>query len=136
MMFTGASIAKGPRENAPEEKKERTPAQKPVFKGKAKLGGAPNEEVANSRMNYDFSRMQLASASSTAAKKEGGAREGGDRQNRGPREARAAFDDDGFEVVKEKKKVTAPRRNAEEPSFGGGMPMFTRGGGAGKGNKD
>jgi len=36
-------------------------------------------------------------------------------------------EDDDFEVVTEKKKV-APRREFEEPKFGGGMPMFTRGG--------
>jgi len=39
------------------------------------------------------------------------------------------FGDEDFEVVTEKvNKPREPRREFEEPTFGGGKPMFTRGG--------
>lgn len=89
------------------------------------------EETAT--VNYDFSKMKLSAATATGVKKDGEERpprkEG---ERRGP--PRKAFgndfsDDDGFEVVKEKKKEPRVKRQHEEPSFGGGKPMFTRGGG-------
>jgi len=64
MQYNFGAAAKGARDPADEENKTAysaatKPATKPVFKGKAKLntGGASNEEVQNSRMNYDFSKM-------------------------------------------------------------------------------
>ena len=81
-------------------------------------------------MNYDFSRMNVAAATSKRTEGQGGeGRQGGDGERRGPprQGPPAGFDDDDFEVVREAKK-RGNRRPAEEPSFGGGMPMFTRGG--------
>jgi len=106
------------------------PATKPVFRGKAKLGGASNEEVQNSRMNYDFSKMNMSAATNGEKREEG---EGGNRERPYNRNRDGAIpslaDDDDFEVVAEKpKKEFVPRSNFEEPSFGGGKPMFTRGG--------
>jgi len=56
---------------------------KPVFRGKGKFtaGGASNEEMANSRMNYDFSKMRMSAATTkTAGNREAG---GADGENRG-----------------------------------------------------
>ena len=86
MMFSGASAARGPREAAAQEENKTGAGPKmPVFKGKAKLntGGATNEEVSGSRMNYDFSRMGMSAA--TAGKKPEGERgEGGERRQNRP----------------------------------------------------
>jgi len=135
-MQWGGSTANGPRtENGTDGGEERKQATKPVFRGKAKLnlGGASNEEVG--RMNYDFSKMNMSSAN--AARKEG--EEGEEGKPRAERPAREmgrpgnrqmpVFEeaDDDFEVVKEKEKK-APRERFEEPTFGGGKPMFSRGG--------
>lgn len=130
-MFGGGSTAKGPRDTAVEEQKSA--ATKPVFRGKAKLntGAATTAEEATT-VNYDFSKMKLSSATATGVKKEGEDRTRKDGERRGPPRKAAAndfSDDDGFEVVKEKKKEPRARRQYEEPSFGGGKPMFTRGGG-------
>lgn len=133
MMFGGGSTAKGPRDAAPAE--EVKVMKKPVFTGKAKLntGGASNEEVANSRMNYDFSRMNM-SAATTGKRAEGEQRQPrAEGERRGPprNAASSGFDDDDeFEVVKEKKKGAGQRRGFDDESgFGSGMPTFTRGGG-------
>ena len=87
MMFSGGAAARGPRA-APssEENKVATSAgpTKPVFRGKGKFttGGASNEEIANSRMNYDFSKMRMSAATTkTGGNREGGA--GADGENRG-----------------------------------------------------
>jgi len=71
MMFGGGSTAKGPRDAAPEQTKAAP--KKPVFQGRAKLdtGAATVEEVSNSRMNYDFSKMKLSAATSGAKRVEG-----------------------------------------------------------------
>ena len=137
MIFTRGAATTGAR--APGESfgvEEKKAATKPVFRGKAKLGGASNEEVQNSRMNYDFSRMNMSAA--TSGKKEGeegqdgqtGERRGEGnrtRQGAGAQAQRNPFgDDDDFEVVREKPKKQP--RQFEEPSFDGGKPMFTRGG--------
>jgi hypothetical protein len=72
MIFTFGAATTGAR--GPEEGQmnieERKAATKPVFRGKARLGGASNEEVQNSRMNYDFSRMNM-SAATTGKREEG-----------------------------------------------------------------
>ena len=69
MMFSGGAAARGPRA-APssEENKMTAGPTKPVFRGKGKftVGGASNEEMANSRMNYDFSKMRMSAATSKA----------------------------------------------------------------------
>lgn len=138
MMFSGGAAARGPR-NAQDgnEEAKTTTATKPVFRGKGKFatGGATNEEMANSRMNYDFSKMRMSAATSkTSGAGNDGEKRDGNRNNdsrKGPRQAQmqsSAAEDDDFEVVTDKKK-TAPRRGFAEPTFGGGMPTFTRGGG-------
>ena len=120
MMFSGGAAARGPRA-APssEENKVAGPEKtKPVFRGKGKFttGGASNEEMANSRMNYDFSKMRMSAATTkTAGNREAGA----DGENRGddngerrrPRQQNSmnAQEDDDFEVVTDKKK-TAKRQ--------------------------
>ena len=124
MMFGGGAMARGPREDKPAGEEIKMGGTKPVFRGKAKLnlGGAGNDDVSNSRMNYDFSKMNMSAASTK--KPEGAAGEGGKR------EAPAFDDDEDFETVKEKeKRAPRPKRDFEEPQFGGGKPMFTRGGG-------
>ena len=141
MMFSGGAAARGPRvageDGATGGEEVKAAATKPVFRGKAKFqtGGASNEEVNNSRMNYDFSKMRMSAATTKTAVGPDGERQGGERdgerrggQRGGNRDfGGAAFDDDDFEVVSDVKKK-APRRNFEEPTFGGGKPMFTRGG--------
>jgi len=71
MMFSGGAAARGPRaagDGAQGAEEIKTGATKPVFRGKAKFatGGATNEEMANSRMNYDFSKMRMSAATSKA----------------------------------------------------------------------
>ena len=139
MIYSFGASTKGARAagDEPEENKSTTQATKPVFKGKAKFlaGGATNEEVANSRMNYDFSKMRMSAA--TSKKTEGGAdgeqrnRDGDERRGAGPRTMGFDDEDEDFEVVREKKKTTQ-RRGGDfaEPTFGGGKPSFMRGGGA------
>jgi hypothetical protein len=140
MMFSGGAAARGPRAagEGTEEVRMNAGATKPVFRGKAKLvaGGASNEEVNNSRMNYDFSKMNMSAATTKVAGAPGaegenrpeGQRDGERRGYQGRGETQPAmFEEDDFEVVAEKKK-TVPRRDFAEPTFGGGMPMFTRGG--------
>lgn len=141
MMFSGGAAARGPRvageDGATGGEEVKAAATKPVFRGKAKFqtGGASNEEVNNSRMNYDFSKMRMSAATTKTAVGPDGERQGGERdgeRREGQRGGNrgfggAAFDDDDFEVVSDVKKKP-PRRNFEEPTFGGGMPMFTRGG--------
>jgi len=131
MMFTNSGMAaRGPREPlaAPEESKG--PAKMPVFTGKAKLKQAnpvATEEETGSRMHYDFSRMGMSAA--TTGKKPDGEQRG---EGEFGRRAADYSDDDDFAVVQEKKKaVPRPPREGEhgEPAFGGGKPMFTRGGG-------
>ena len=100
-MFGGGAAAKGQRDDRPAGEENKMAATKPVFRGKAKLntGGASNDEVNNSRMNYDFSRMKMSAA--TTKKTEGAAGEGG--QKVGERRQAPSFDDDEyFETVKEK----------------------------------
>jgi len=46
-----------------ERPQEHKPAQKPIFKGKAKLNLGGNTDV-NARQNYDFSSMNMAQATS------------------------------------------------------------------------
>ena len=76
-------------------------------------------------MSYDFSKMNMSAA--TTKKTEGADGQGGKPDGEQRRRAPPSFnDDDDFEVVAEKKKQ--PRRNFDEPKFGGGMPSFTRGG--------
>lgn len=128
MMFSGGAAARGPRA-APssEENKMTAGPTKPVFRGKGKftVGGASNEEMANSRMNYDFSKMRMSAATTKAGgnrQGENAAAEGGEnrddagdnneqrRRGGGPRtqnsmNAAAANDDDDFEVVTDKKKT-------------------------------
>lgn len=71
MFGSSASMAKGPRDDAPaEETKAKT---KPIFKGKAKLFTTEANAAADdvpSRMNYDFSRMKM-SAATTGKRAEG-----------------------------------------------------------------
>lgn len=76
MMFSGGAAARGPRVEGeafsafPAHDEEiKTAKTKPVFRGKAKFntGGASNEEVNNSRMNYDFSKMNMSAATSKVA---------------------------------------------------------------------
>lgn len=136
MMFSGGAAARGPRvageEGATGGEEFKASATKPVFRGKAKFqtGGASNEEVNNSRMNYDFSKMNMSAATTKTVGPDGervggerdGERRGGQRPANGP-----MFEEDDFEVVTDVKKQ-APRRTFEEPKFGGGMPSFTRGG--------
>lgn len=93
-------------------------------------------------MNYDFSKMRMSAATSKVAGAPGEEGEnraaGADGERRGgPRGVHRGadgpmFGDEDFEVVAEKvKKPFVPRegrREFEEPTFGGGKPMFTRGG--------
>jgi len=132
MMFSNSSAARGPREGptfGQEENKTGGAPKMPIFKGKAKLNKevVATTEESGTRMNYDFSRMGM-SAATTGKKPEG---EGFDGESRHPA-AKAGSgnfsDDDDFEVVKAKEKVVRPRFEGE-PTFGGGMPSFTRGGG-------
>lgn len=76
-------------------------------------------------MNYDFSKMNMSAATTKAA--EGETRGPDGERRRGPGQGRSFNEDDDFEVVTDVKKKP-PRRNFEEPTFGGGMPTFTRGG--------
>lgn len=128
--FTSTTTS-GKAAGAQEERKQ---AKKPVFFGKAKLntGGASNDEMANSRMNYDFSKMGLSQAKGkrTDPPKEG-EEEAPQQQRRGPPRASQPasadmFDDDGFESVTEKKRTTQ-RRGFGDSAFGQGAPQFSRG---------
>jgi len=74
MMFGGGSMARGPRgDDEPRAEENKPAATKPVFRGKAKLntGAASNEEVAGSRMNYDFSKMNMSAATNAERRGEG-----------------------------------------------------------------
>ena len=115
MMFSGGAAARGPRALASgEENKVAGPEKtKPVFRGKGKFttGGASNEEMANSRMNYDFSKMRMSAATTkTAGERAAGAdgenRDDGDGERRRPRQQTSmnAQEFDDFEVVTDKKK--------------------------------
>lgn len=144
MMFMSGATAKGARVEGEarqdEEAKEPRQATKPVFRGKAKFntGGASNDEVQNSRMNYDFSKMRMSAA--TTKTKEGEKREDGEegeqRERRQPGAPKRMMDfqqDDDFEVVAEKpKRQPGHNRAAGEGvnnmDFGRGKPSFTRGG--------
>ena len=116
MMFSGGAAARGPRAaQSSEENKVAGPEKtKPVFRGKGKFttGGASNEEMANSRMNYDFSKMRMSAATTkTAGNREAGAdgenRGDEDGERRRPRQQNSmnAQEDDDFEVVTDKKKA-------------------------------
>ena len=56
----------------------------PVFTGKARFKADDNkaDDSANSRMNYDFSRMKMSAA--TTGKKDGAGRAEGGGERRGP----------------------------------------------------
>ena len=117
MMFSGGAAARGPRaaQSSEENKVTAGPEKtKPVFRGKGKFttGGASNEEMANSRMNYDFSKMRMSAATTkTAGDRAAGAdgenRGDGDGERRRPRQENSmnAQEDDDFEVVTDKKKA-------------------------------
>ena len=97
MQYSFGAAAKGARDPAEEENKTVSaaamkPATKPVFKGKAKLnlGGASNEEVQNSRMNYDFSKMNMSAA--TAKKAEGAEGADGEGRPAGQRDGERRYD--------------------------------------------
>ena len=97
MQYSFGAAAKGARDPAEEENKTVSdafmkPATKPVFKGKAKLnlGGASNEEVQNSRMNYDFSKMNMSAA--TAKKAEGAEFADGEGRPAGQRDGERRYD--------------------------------------------
>lgn len=123
MQYSFGAAAKGARDAEAGTEEKKTEAKKPVFKGKAKLNTGPTSSEPAASMSYDFSKMNMSAA--TTKKTEGA--DGQDRPQGERRRAAATFnDDDDFEVVAEKKKQ--PRRNFEEPKFGGGMPSFTRGG--------
>ena len=152
MIFTIGAASRGgkPENGAPAEEAKKP--SKPVFTGKARLvaNDTKADDVQNSRMNYDFSRMKM-SAATTGKKPEGAARgegtrqdggdqerRGGNRGNRDNNNAKAAggfSDDEDFEVVREKKKTgfNRPRNDFGDSGFGsgGGKPSFFRGGGDG-----
>ena len=96
-------MARGPRgDDEPRAEENRPAATKPVFRGKAKLntGAAATEEAAGSRMNYDFSKMNMSAATNKEARGEGEAGRPRDGERKPP-----SYDDDfDFEVVKEKEK--------------------------------
>ena len=121
MQYSFGAAAKGAREEQ-EPAEERKAATKPVFKGKAKLNTGPLAPEVGA-VSYDFSKMSMSAA--TTKKTEGA--EGEDKPEGERRRAAPsyAFDDD-FEVVKE--KVKPVRKTFEEPTFGRGMPSFSRGG--------
>ena len=144
MMFTGGSTAKGARREDGDRQDEEAKAPvkeatKPVFRGKAKFstGGASNDEVQNSRMNYDFSKMRMSAA--TSKTKDGDRPEGEQgeqRERRQPGAPKRMMDfaqDDDFEVVAEKPKRQhggnrAHASGVDNMDFGRGKPSFTRGG--------
>jgi len=142
MMFMSGATAKGARtegENKDEEAKAPTQATKPVFRGKAKFntGGASNDEVQNSRMNYDFSKMRMSAATTKTkeGEKGGDGEQGEQRQRREPGAPKRMMDfsqDDDFEVVQDKPK-RQPGHNrgnqggVDNMDFGRGKPSFTRG---------
>lgn len=143
MMFMSGATAKGARVEGEarqdEEAKAPVQATKPVFRGKAKFntGGASNDEVQNSRMNYDFSKMRMSAATTKThddEKAEGA--EGEKRERRQPGAPKRMMDfqqDDDFEVVADKPK-RQPGQNrpdgegVDNMDFGRGKPSFTRGG--------
>lgn len=145
MIFTiGAATRGGKPENGAPAEEAKKPS-KPIFTGKARLvaNDTKADDVQNSRMNYDFSRMRM-SAATTGKKPEGAARgegareDGGDQERRGNRDNNAkaggfSDDDEDFEVVREKKKTgfNRPRNDFGDSGFasGGGKPNFFRSGG-------
>lgn len=143
MMFMSGAPARGARVEGEarqdEEAKAPVQATKPVFRGKAKFntGGATNDEVQNSRMNYDFSKMRMSAATTKTKdgeKVEG--EQGEQRERRQPGAPKRMMDfqqDDDFEVVAEKPKRQPGHNRAagegvDNMDFGRGKPSFTRGG--------
>ena len=139
MMFMSGATAKGARvegEARPVEEAKAPSATKPVFRGKAKFntGGASNEEMQDSRMNYDFSKMRMSAATAKKAEGEGEKGEGEQRERRQPGAPKRMMDfqdDEDFEVVKDKPKRQPVQNRGgdfENVDFGRGKPTFTRGG--------
>lgn len=124
-MFSGVYADRSARnEQRSGGEENKAGPTKPVFtgKGKFKTGGAANEEPANPRMNYDFSKMRMSAAKSGGGNRGGEARDdenrgdGGERRRGGPKQMQASNsrtfgDDDDFEVVTDKKKGAGFRRN-------------------------
>ena len=114
----------------------------PIFKGKAKLktGGAPADDVVNSKQNYDFSSMKMSAATSkTAAQRQKEDGEGGQGQEDGKaREPREDRKRGGFDAGRGGHDGGRPRQAAqddddddddfEEVTAKKRTPQFSRGG--------